>query len=195
MQRVPWRIAEEISQYCWWSKQYFLRTDPSQTLPFIPHFCDDPGNSVWPWVPTKVTAWISADFPWAKTCPTLSTSLPFSLWNMWSTFIRKNQPAVVPQLPVPAFCEGPPWSLVRCNLSGFWVPPWCGCDGSSVEGSKRVTSKSALHVDINTDARFYLCACIGYGYILSVQMSLSLYFHSLVVTGDRGTNYFLLLWW
>lgn len=49
--------------------------------------------------------------------------------------------------------------------------------------------------DMSADVRFYLCACVGYGYILSVQVPLSWYFHCLVVTGDRRRNYFLLLWW
>lgn len=128
-------------------------------------------------------------------CPILSTSLPFSPWDMWSTSIRKNQPAIVPQLPVPAFCEGPPWPLVRFNLCDFWVTPWLRVQWLICWGIHEITSKSALHVDINTDGSFYLCACVGCGYILSVQVSLSWYFHCLVVTGDRRTNYFLLLWW
>ena len=83
--------------------------------------------------------------------------------------IGKNQPAAVPQLHVPAFCKGPPWTLVKCNLDGFGVITWYGWDGLSVLGLVRLISKSALHIDINIAVGFCLvhmlfCAYVGYGY-------------------------------
>lgn len=107
MQRVPWRIAEGSLSIAGDANSTSWGMTHPRPFP-LPHI----------FVMILIT-WFEPEFLLnlhlgslltfhrQKDVEPLSASLSLSLWDMWSTYIRKNQPAIVPQLPVLAFCEGP----------------------------------------------------------------------------------------
>lgn len=167
MQRVLWRIAEGSLS---------IAGGVNSTSWGLTHPRPFPLSHIFVVI---LIAWFEPEFPPSLDLGSLLTfhgqkdvqpypSLCSSVSGIFDLLISGKSASYSPPAPVPAFCEGPPWPLVRCHLSDFWVTAWCRCNGSSLEGSVRVTSKSALHVDVSTGVRFYLCACVAYEYILSV---------------------------